>query len=98
LPAGGLLIYTDRIVSLPNGINNPTVQNSISVFPTETTGMVYITSPYEVKRVNVYSLQGSIVKTETNTTTMDVSTLTKGLYILEVNTPEGKSIHKIIKQ
>jgi len=98
LPAGGLLIYTDRIVSLPNGINNPTVQNSISVFPTETNGLVYITSPYEVKRVNVYTLQGSIVKTETNTTTMDVSTLTKGLYILEVNTPEGKSIHKIIKQ
>jgi len=98
MPAGELLIYTDRSINIPNGINNPTIQNSISVFPTETTGSVYITSPYEVKRVNVFSLQGSLVKTEINANTLDVSLLPKGVYILEVNTLQGKSIHKIIKQ
>ena len=98
MPAGELLVFTDRSISLPNGINDPTIQNSISVFPTETTGPVYITSPYEVKGVNVYSLQGSLIKAVTNTNTMDVSTLTKGVYIMEVITFQGKSIHKIIKQ
>jgi len=98
MPAGQLLIYTDRSISLPNGINDPTVQNSISVFPTATTGMLTITSPYPVTRVTVYSLQGTLVKTETSTNTTDVSTLTNGVYILEVTTLQGKSIHKIIKQ
>ena len=98
MPAGQLLIFTDRSISLPNAINNPSVQNSISVFPTQTSGSVYITSPYDVKRVNVYNLQGSLVKTDTNSSTVNISTLTKGVYILEINTLEGKSIHKIIKQ
>jgi len=29
---------------------------------------------------------------------MDVTSLTKGVYLMEVNTLQGKSIHKIIKQ
>jgi len=95
---GDLLIYTDRIIDLPSGISNPTAQSDISVFPTETTGSVYITSPYQVNRVNIYSLLGSLVKTQYNSTTVDVSNLTNGVYILEVNTLQGKSIHKIIKQ
>jgi hypothetical protein len=95
---GELLIYTDRIVNLPNGITTPTVQNSISVFPTETTGNVYITSPEAVKSINIYSLQGSLIKTVTNSTSVNFSNLSTGVYILEVNTQKGKSIHKIIKQ
>jgi len=95
---GELLIYTDRIINLPSGIIAPTVQNSISVFPTETSGNVYITSPEAVKSVNVYSLQGSLIKTVTNNTSVNLSNLLNGVYILEVNTQQGKSIHKIIKQ
>ncbi|MDD4971689.1 MAG: alpha-amylase family glycosyl hydrolase [Paludibacter sp.] len=95
---GDLLIYTDRIINLPNGISDPIVQNNTTVFPTETTNFVYITTPYTVKNVNIYSLQGSIVKAVTNSTTVDVTNLTKGVYILEVNTLQGKSIHKIIKE
>jgi 1,4-alpha-glucan branching enzyme len=95
---GELLIYTDRMINLPNGITSPTVQNSISVFPTQTSGFVYVTSPDAVKSVNVYSLQGSLLKTVTNSTTVNLSTLIGGVYILEVNTLQGRSIHKIIKQ
>ena len=98
LQLSNFLIFTDQPVSLPNGITNPIVQNDISVFPTETTGMVYITSPQEVKSVKVYSIQGSLVTTIEKSTTVNVSNLTKGVYILEVNTFQGKSIHKIIKQ
>src|ERR1035437_1534046 len=86
---GELLIYTDRIVNLPNGITTPTVQNSISVFQTETTGNVYITSPEAVKSINIYSLQGSLIKTVTNSTSVNFSNLSTGVYILEVNTQKG---------
>ena len=95
---GDLLIYTDRQVNLPNGITDPTVQNSVSVFPTETTGSVYITSPSAITNINIYNLQGSLVKTVKSNTSVDVTNLTSGIYIMEVNTLQGKSIHKIIKQ
>jgi hypothetical protein len=95
---GSLLIYTNQQITLPSAVNNPVDQSGISVFPTETSGFVYITSPDAVKSVNIYSLQGSLVKTITNSTSVNVSNLTAGVYIMEVNTLQGKSIHKIIKQ
>jgi len=98
MQAGDLLIYTDRVINLPNGISNPTIQNSISVFPSITNSFIYVTSPSTVKNVNIYSLQGSLVKTVSNSTTVDLKNLRSGIYILEVNTLQGKSIHRIIKQ
>jgi hypothetical protein len=95
---GDLLIYTNKQITLPNGVNNPVSQSDVSVFPTETSGFVYITSPDAVKTVNIYNLQGSLVETFTNSTSVNVSNLTSGVYIMEVNTLQGKSIHKIIKQ
>ncbi|MDP4238744.1 MAG: alpha-amylase family glycosyl hydrolase [Bacteroidota bacterium] len=98
LQPGEVEIYTDRIINLPNGITTPTAQNSISVFPSVTSGFVYITSPVTVQNVHIYNLQGSLVKSITNSTSIDVENLTSGIYIMEVNTVQGKSIHKIIKQ
>jgi len=95
---GQLLIYTDRIINLSNGINNPADQSGISVFPTETSGLVYITTQDNVNNVRIYSLQGLLVKSFQNSTSVDVSNLAAGVYMLEVNTLQGKSIHKIIKQ
>ena len=95
---GDLLIYTDRSINFPNGISNPIVQKNTTVFPTETTKFVYITTPYTIKNVNIYNIQGSLIKTVKNNSTIDVENLTKGLYILEVNTLQGISIHKIIKE
>ena len=95
---GDLLIYTDRSINFPNGISNPIVQKNTTVFPTETTKFVYITTPYTIKNVNIYNMQGSLIKTVKNSSTINVENLTKGLYILEVNTLQGISIHKIIKE
>ncbi|MDR3652073.1 MAG: alpha-amylase family glycosyl hydrolase [Paludibacter sp.] len=95
---GDLLIYTDQQITLPTGLNNPVVQSSATVFPTVTSGFVYITSSGTVQTVNIYSLQGSLLKAVSNSTTVDFSKLTSGVYIMEVNTSAGRSIHKIIKQ
>lgn len=95
---GSLLIYTNQQITLPSAVNNPVSQSEVSVFPTETSGFVYITSPDAVKNVNIYNLQGSLVKTVANSTSVNVSNLTSGVYMMEVNTLQGISIHKIIKQ
>ena len=98
LQLGSLLIYTNQQITLPSAVNNPVSQSDVTVFPTETSGYVYITSPDAVKSVNIYSLQGSLVETFTNSSSVNVSNLTSGVYLMEVNTLQGKSIHKIIKQ
>lgn len=97
LQPGDLLIYTDRRINLPIELKDSTVQ-LIKVLPTLTKGPLSITSPNPVKSLNVFSIQGSLVKTMTNSTSVDVSNLSAGVYFMEVNTLQGKSIHKIIKQ
>lgn len=95
---GDLLIFTDKQVTLPTGVINPVAQNSTSVFPTETADKVYISTPSTVKSIKVYSMEGSVMKTVTNSTEINIQNLSNGVYIMEVQTLEGKSIHKIIKQ
>jgi len=96
MQAGDLLIYTNK--AIVNGINDIKTQNSTTIFPTETVDKVYISSPATIKSASIYSLDGSLQKTVSNSTEIDVQNLIKGVYIMEVNTTDGKSLYKIIKQ
>jgi len=95
---GDLLIYTDRVINLPNAINAPIAQIDCNVYPSVTKSSVFISTSSDVRAVYMYNLQGSLVKTVSNTKEVDVTNLNKGLYIMEISTLEGKSIHKIIKE
>jgi glycosidase len=97
MPAGSLLIYTDRQINLSTGIND-VVQNSTSVYPTETVDKVYVSTPTQVKKINVYNMQGTLLKSVINSTEISLQNFTTGVYILEVTTPDGKGIYRIIKQ
>ncbi len=94
---GDLLIYTDRVVNLPNGVSDINTSN-ISVFPTKTTDKVYISSPSQVKSISVYNLQGKLIKAEYNNTEIGLSEISKGIYILEVIAFDGSKVQKIIKE
>jgi hypothetical protein len=95
---GDLLIFTDRQINLPNGLSNPFSDTDCSVYPSITNSRVFVSSINTVKNVNVYNLQGSLIKSVLNNTEIDVTNLTKGLYLMEVNTSQGRSTHKIIKE
>jgi len=95
---GDLLIYTDKKVTLPTGLNSPAIQGTTSVFPTETTNMVYISALSAVKSIKVYNLQGSLVVSNVNSTEINIQDFSTGVYIIEVQTLDGKSYHKIIKK
>jgi 1,4-alpha-glucan branching enzyme len=98
MPAGSLLIYTDRTTNVSTGINDTPAVSSTTVFPTETTDKVYITTPGTMTKATVYNMQGSKLKEVTNTNEISLQNFGPGIYILEVNTSEGKSIHRIIKE
>jgi hypothetical protein len=98
MQAGDLLIYTDRKVNLPSAVTSPTTDPESYVYPSVTKGIVYISTASNVNNVRIYNLQGEVVKAGTNTSEINITSLTKGLYLVELNTTMGKSIHKIIKE
>jgi len=98
IQAGDVLIYTDRKVNFTSAVNNPKTLLNCNVFPTVTVGKVYVTTPNAVKEIKVYNMQGLLLKTEANETEIDISTLSAGIYLMEVSTLVGKGSYKIVKQ
>jgi len=93
-----LRIYTDQQVTLPNGLIDPIAQSNTTVFPTQTTDFVYVSTSSIVKNINVFNMQGSLLKSSANTTEINIHTLNKGVYLFEVQTADGISTHKIVKE
>lgn len=75
----------------------------IAVGPNPTDGILYINSSAALSRCELYSLNGASAATADRasqcSTTIDMSNLPAGLYILHVTTEQGsKSIYKVIKK
>ncbi|MBP6230987.1 MAG: T9SS type A sorting domain-containing protein, partial [Paludibacteraceae bacterium] len=95
LAPGELVLYTDR---LPMSISETTEDKPLSVvYPTIAEDYIYVSSSQEVINVNVYNMQGVLVKSDTQTQ-LAVSDLHAGYYIVQVVLDNGVSIHKINKQ
>ena len=52
----------------------------------------------ETKEIKVYNMQGLLLKTEANEPEIDLSTLSTGIYLMEVSTLAGNGSYKIVKQ
>jgi len=59
---------------------------------------VHVSTPEQVKKINVYNMQGALLKSAINSTEISLQEFTTGVYILEVTTLDGKAIYRIIKQ
>jgi len=96
---GDLKIYTDRIVNPGSGLKDAKMDIiNCTVYPGVTTGKLWISSPTEVKNVKIFNVQGALQSTYSNVTEIDASGLASGIYLMEVNTTEGKAIRKFIKK
>ncbi len=95
---GDLLIFADRNVSFPNGISTPKQDTECTIFPSITTNFVYVSSSSEVKSAKVYNMQGALLKSLTGKNEIDLDNLSNGMYLIKVQTIQGESVHKIIKE
>jgi beta-glucosidase len=59
----------------------------VSIYPNPATNKIYIIG--EVSEVAIYSLQGLLVRTLINQNPVDISTLTKGMYLVKVTNKHG---------
>ena len=84
-------------VLYPAGIEEVTAENSI--YPNPATDQITINSTDNVQRVEIYNMQGQLVKAETGAVNnISVKDLANGMYTLKLTTDNGTSIHKIVKK
>ncbi len=77
------------------GIDN-VVNANINLYPNPTTGMVNIEAE-NFMNATVIDMTGRVVMT-TEATTFDISNLTKGVYMVRINTANGTATQKIVKK
>ncbi len=78
----------------PEG-GNDTI-SSFKIYPNPSDGMINITIA-TVNKVILYNYYGRKVF-ETSETTFDISRLKSGVYFMEIQTPEGRTIKKVVRQ
>jgi hypothetical protein len=76
------------------------LKNEFKIFPNPVFDQLFISSEkLIIKTLSVFSTTGQmILEIEDASNSIDVSSLSKGMYFLEISSSEGKSVQKFIKQ
>jgi len=96
---GTFVLTLEQVLS----VSTDELENSISVYPNPTTGKIFINTSENniLEKAIIYASNGKKVKEFTNMTTqnsLDVNTLTKGLYFLKLSSDKSTIIKKIVLQ
>ncbi|MDD2192223.1 MAG: T9SS type A sorting domain-containing protein, partial [Bacteroidales bacterium] len=89
----------------PQSLNDISIQkeNEILVYPNPTKDEVYITTKGEqINSYSLYNINGQVLlkneKIKTNSQKLNLSALTKGVYVLKVVTDKNVYSRKVIKR
>ena len=86
-------------VKVMNGTDIEEIANDVNVYPNPATDMINITTPDNVLRVEIFNMQGQLVKAEAGEVNqISVKDLANGIYTLKLTTDNGSSVHKIVKK
>lgn len=85
-------------VNTPAGVEDVAME-STTVYPNPATDVLNISTTNNVQRVEIFNMQGQLVKAENGTVNhISVKDLANGLYTVKLTTDNGTSMHKIIKK
>jgi hypothetical protein len=100
----------DYIVVIPSSVqgfagntingNNVDLGAGISIYPNPVKGSMLTVDVLGSTPTNyvMYTITGQVVGTGDYTNQLDVSVLSAGVYILQINTDKGKFIERFVKQ
>lgn len=91
-------IYLD--VTTPASIDDPVLNNAaFRIYPNPANNTVQFDTDESVLRVEMFNMQGQMVMCETgDVRTLNISNLSKGIYMLKVTTPTGIATQKLVKE
>lgn len=82
------------------GVTEPEYE-SLSIYPNPTSGMVQLMYSTLISEVRIYSASGQLIyasENNTNTMAIDCSSFARGVYTIQLNTPNGLIYSKLVKQ
>lgn len=87
--------YSNNFSNFSTGLNEKKKQE-FNVYPNPTTDIIYIEADFKINLIQIYNMQGSLLKEikNTNTRKIDMDGLPEGTYILKVNN-SSKRIMKL---
>ncbi|MGE0636879.1 MAG: M43 family zinc metalloprotease [Bacteroidia bacterium] len=99
---GGNNIFIDDInIDVAAGVKeNSFEDNSLKLFPNPTTGKINLVLPKDggkIKEVKLLDSKGSLLAVFNNTATIDISTLSSGLYFVIAETENGFYRQRVVK-
>ena len=73
--------------------------SNVSIYPNPAKEFVNISSSVEINKIEVYNLLGKKVSSSSNliNNTLDISNLSKGMYLLKLTSEKGTATKKIVK-
>lgn len=81
------------------GLSSTASRGNISVYPNPTTGMLNIRTAGEVIReTRLFDITGQLVLQSGNTTSIDISHVSRGLYLLHIITENGVVTERVVRQ
>ncbi|MFN3755244.1 T9SS type A sorting domain-containing protein [Flavobacterium sp.] len=96
-------VETNEAQTVFQALSNPDfeVDNSISIYPNPSDGIVNIKGDFNIKSTELFDIQGRLLQTNIindTTTVIDLSSQSSGVYFVKVITEKGIKVDKIVKQ
>lgn len=79
-----------------NGLINRFEPSQIKVYPNPTKEKIFVEAEASIKQLSLINLNGQILIQENASHELDCRTITAGIYLLKIDTEQGRSIRKII--
>ena len=87
------------LIDVTEPVNVEDYTTATSIYPNPATDVININTTENVQRVEIYNMQGQLVKVEIgDVTSVSVKALANGMYTMKLTTDNGTSMHKIIKK
>ena len=88
----------DFVNSLSTGNFANYSKKDLLLYPNPVKSLLSIKSDFDLDKIIISDLTGKVISTKTNFNQINVENLSKGIYIIEVFSPEGKVTKKFIKE
>ena len=93
-----MMVDDFKITATTLGTSETAIKKTLSIYPNPTTDIINVITKDKITDISVYDLSGKKMTIERANNFINVKHLQNGTYIINIETPEGKSSQKFIKK